>query len=291
MYKDNEFYGHAAILRRFAEKNHFFLIPGILQHGWSRGPFFTNNRLNASITKYMWSERSLRELKELNIHDKAVPIGAPYLYLQPEEPSKEEGDSSLLYFPFHGWEGFDSDKTASELRDDLLQLRKEGFNPISVCLYWWEYLQNDYVETLRQAGFDVVTAGKRDGDPLYLTKQRRLIRAHRYCASDRLCTALLYSLQEGRSCFLFPRPKHNESCVLGRHRPNFNIEEISWPKVSTKDWKEFASLELGLASKRSKAELLDIFDWSITKLYRWPRHIAVKSLISLATKAEQCLKF
>ena len=113
-----------------------------------------------------------------------------------------EHPRSLLIVPFHGWEKQALHGSMTAYVDALAQLEREGFGPITVCLYFHEYEQATVRELFERRGYATTTMGHRNDNPEFLPRQRELIRRHAFVSSNRVSTATFYALVSGRPFFL-----------------------------------------------------------------------------------------
>ncbi len=172
-----------------------------LQHGWVPGPGVRPECQGEPWTKLVWSHRNLAQARALGIPS-VDSIGAPFLYL-PEvaDAAPSRGARSLLAVPFHSWEQEQVVGDFEAYADALATLERDGFSPITVCLYHVDHRDASLRERFTRRGFEVVTMGPRDGNPSFLVRQRELIRAHRYVTSNRVATVAFYTLVSGRPFF------------------------------------------------------------------------------------------
>jgi hypothetical protein len=199
---DNQYYGHDQILLRYCGLPAQTLIPHPIQHGWQPGPGMSARRMAEPGTKLLWSRRNLKSAQEQGLRG-GLPIGAPFLYLPEYKAVEEPSKQSILAIPFHGWEKEGLASGMDLYAEDLSALSREGFGPVTVCLYWTEYEQEQLRAVFEDRGFRVTTMGHRDGNPEFLHKQRALISEHALVTSNRVCTAAFYALSMGVPFFLW----------------------------------------------------------------------------------------
>ena len=271
MYRENHYYGHAEALLSYCDSK-ATAIPLMLQHGWQVGPGIPPNERNVAGNKLVWSSRNVQQAQEAG-HQDFVPTGAPYLYL-PELPDKKPDDRSLLVVPFHGWE---RDKLAGSLdgyAQHLERLVAEGFGPITVCMYWFEYQQPRLRESFESRGFSTVTMGHRDDNPEFLSRMRELICRHRYVTSNRVSTAAFYALASDRPFFLWgPTQGLSQSdAPSGEQFDQWQRNEF--PELCFEAFGDRCAIdtgrrELGAEHLRSPDDLKDLL--LLGDANRWPR--------------------
>ena len=126
----------------------FFLAT--LQHGWiditsARNRPLVYSRKGMSYIDYVWSERARLELKNIK-RSKVFVLGSPFAHLSHQFFSSEklrlnrkfELFENVVYFPSHSHHGWESD---IEVRFSKL---KEISKSINVCLYWLDFLKEDF---------------------------------------------------------------------------------------------------------------------------------------------------
>lgn len=205
MFAENRHYGHGDILLAYCGLPASTPIPVRLQHGWQPGLGMRPRDMAQPGPKIVWSSRNLEQAEAAG-YSGAVAIGAPWLYLDPTPDPGPAHPRSLLVVPFHGWERDALHGTMDAYAEAVARLGDEGFGPITVCLYWFEYEQPALRELFERRGFATTTMGHRDQNPYFLHRQRELIRRHAHVSSNRVSTAAFYALEAGRPFFLYGPP-------------------------------------------------------------------------------------
>ena len=209
----NTIYGHEAILRNYCGVKLPYVVPGLLEHGWE--PNFREGKdlINAPLSEkselhLVVHERGYWEAKKHGYN--VAAIGAPILYLQPQE-LPEPHDKSLLLFPSHSTPEFPfidpMDRFRVYLKD--IQPLLEHFHPITACLFWFNYQDKQIRKIYEDAGLATTTVGHID-DHSFLYKLRNLMGQHSYVSSNELATALIYALYWHRKVFLYGTPRKLE---------------------------------------------------------------------------------
>ncbi len=93
-----------------------------------------------------------------------------------------------------------------QLALELSQLEPK-YQPITVCIYWKDYLLGRHIPFQKQ-GFKIVSAGHMF-DPNFLVRFYHLCSTHYYAASNELGTNLFYSIQAGCSYFYWDKLKYS----------------------------------------------------------------------------------
>ena len=199
-------------------------------------------------------------------------VAAPWVYLLDIERQAEwektapEREGTIVY-PFHGWEGQQVLGSHASFVEEIKDA--EGDVPITVCLHWNEY-DNDEVRAIYEnAGVRVITHGERGylwqgTDTEFLYKQLTELRRHKRVVSNRMSSALLYAATAGAEIGIYGDPMVLESdhAVLGGVEKPWRL----WPEmhqfaVPREIALEVAQGELGLADKMLPEEVIEAFGW------------------------------
>ena len=267
MIGDNHHYGHDQILRDHSNLKLPWPIPARLQHGWMPGLGMAERLLAEPWPKLVWTRRNLTQCWERG-HRDVVPIGAPFVYLPPARTSEiqSRGPRSLLVYPFHGWEkgGVHGDMKA--YADALTDLEKEGFGPITVCLYWIEYEDPGLRAIFNERGWRVITNGHRDKNPTFLHRQRASMLEHAYVTSNRVCTAAFYAPMAGRRFFLYG-PTMGLSATADPTGVEYDawqrkqVPELTFEAFGDRLYQDIGRRELGADYKLEPAVMRELFGW------------------------------
>ncbi|MFW5474981.1 hypothetical protein ACOCJ5_16855 [Knoellia sp. CPCC 206450] len=257
MHHHNHYYGHSHILARYCglPDLHPPRIRGYLQHGWNVGDGWNpQHEFFDGAWRWTWSDAPRRRghiLGRRNYH----AIGAPWLYLLEQEPDlgvvPEAEREGTLWFLFHGWEGGKIEGDHKRLIDEI---RETEPGPVTFSLYYTEYERPEIRRAYLDAGFDVVSFGKRgfsyEGtDRKFLFKQLEALRRRKRVAGNRLATAMFYGASVGCDVAVYgdPMTMGGEDPLFGG---NARVQRL-WPELHGKDIdqavaKEIVSEELGV---------------------------------------------
>jgi hypothetical protein len=269
MHHHNHYYGQAHILARHAGLDDEYppRMRGYLQHGWNIGDGWNPvHEFYDGAWRFTWSDAPRRRghaLGRRNYHS----IGAPWLYLLDlEPPAVEEEREGTLWFLFHGWEGGKIEGDHKRLIDEI---RETEPGPVTFSLYYTEYDRPEIRHAYEDAGFRVVSFGRRgfsyEGtDPRFLYKQLAELRKHKRVAANRLSTAVFYGIAAGCEPAVYGDPME-----MAGENPLFGGEaRIArlWPEMLGKEIDLAAArattdLELGVPWMMPPAELRTLFDW------------------------------
>ena len=196
-----------------------------------------------------------------------IAIGAPFLYLpRLRDFLPAPLPNSLLVFPFHGWEEQQLIGSLEQYADAIEELVKDGYSPVTVCLYWKEYENPVNRRIFTRRGWSVVTMGHRDNNPYFLHEQRLLILRHAHVTSNRVSTATFYALYLGQPFFLHG-PVMGLSASDDPTGQLFDAWQRSeFPMLSRQGYdgtafRHIGEAELGLEYKLTPAALRRLFSW------------------------------
>ncbi|MBW9209504.1 hypothetical protein KV100_07535 [Mumia sp. zg.B21] len=270
MHHHNHYYGQTHVLARYCGLNDTQppRLRGYLQHGWNISCGWNPvHEFFDGAWRYVWSDAPRRRGHSLGRRNYHV-IGAPWLYLlenepEPVPPPAREG---TLWFLFHGWEG---GKITGDHQRLIDEIRETEPGPVTFSLYYTEYERPEVRRTYEDAGFDVVSFGKRGWnyqgtDRRFLHKQLHALRRHERVASNRLSTAIFYGISAGCQPAVYGDPME-----LAGENPLFGgtarIARL-WGDLLGKDVdmttaREITDLELGRPWLMPPEELRLILDW------------------------------
>lgn len=241
MHHHNHYYGHAHILARYCDLPHLHppRIRGYLQHGWNIGDGWNpQHEFFDGAWRWTWSDAPRRRGHILGRRNYQA-IGAPWLYLLDLEPDlgvvPEAEREGTLWFLFHGWEGGKIEGDHKRLIDEIREVEP---GPVTFSLYYTEYDRPEIRRAYLDAGFDVVSFGRRgfsyEGtDRRFLFKQLKALRRHKRVAGNRLATAMFYGASVGCDIAVYgdPMTMQGEDPLFGG---NARVERL-WPELHGKE--------------------------------------------------------
>jgi hypothetical protein len=269
----NHFYGHAHVLAEYCGLDPQYppRINGYVQHGWNvvdglgvGTPYVPGRPI------FVWSEQTRRRAWSMG-RRQATVVGAPFLYLTRLHPGSDvpgEKREGTIWYPFHGWEGQHIKGDHQRLIDEI---RDTEAGPITFCLYWHEY-RNDQVRAEYEKAGRVICHGYRglqwrDTDIRFLHNQLGELRRHERVASNRLSSAVMYGAAAGCAPAVYGDPMHLEK----EHGPTADRIRRQWPELHGKFpdpgvARASALDELGDGYLASPGELRAMFGWSARPL-------------------------
>lgn len=269
----NSYYGHNAILARYAGLKRTPPILGYLLHGWH--PWFPWEPDAEVLVKVVpgripilaWRKEDERRLRAAGAKT-VVAIGSPFLYLLRMREAPASGGRSLVAFPFHTHLSASFEELWGEYAAYLRGL--EGYQRITVCLHPEDYERRDVRSYFERSGLEVATNGRRD-DPQFLWRFHDLVARHSEVTSNRLTTALVYGAAMGRRSFLggpvpgitvheAAGPMDNEGQRADRYQREHYPKLIEGLDPAAA--REFGWSQLGGDCLRAPEELRRILGWS-----------------------------
>ena len=267
MHHANVFYGHAEILSRYCGLDHTPPIWGYLQHGWNiHDGFAVGHDFVPGYPKLVWSEAVRRRGWALGLRDYVV-IGSPWAYLLAMQTDPVLACDGTIVYPFHGWEEQEIVGDHASYADEVRAA--EGDVPLTICLYWNDYIKPEVRKDYECKGFRVISHGRRGhqysgGDVDFLNKQLAELRRHRRVVSNRLSSALLYGASLGREIGVYGNPMvlQNDHAVLGGSSKQLRLfPGLHAGRVDAEEAARVAREELGLDVLLHPAALRHQLGW------------------------------
>jgi hypothetical protein len=263
----NHFYGHSAILARYAGVRRVRHLGGLLQHGWTASSPLAVNfgdfpHVGAGPDPrrlLVWSHSS-RAWDPSQEARPSVAIGAPWLYLAQMLGPRllpPAATARPLVIPMHGTH-------VARLEADLPAMARfylESLGPATICLHVEDLGHRDVVAAWSIGGNEIVSAGSRF-DPLFLFRLLTGVRAASRVVSNRLQTAVWYALAAGVPTSVYgPAPR-----IAGEPGEALDLLRRMWPEVHGETVDQSAAVrlaraELGADSVRTPAQIRALAGW------------------------------
>gem|GEM_PF-106570 len=201
LHPSNDFYGFAALLKRYAGVLPEYQIKAVIEHGPTMGfgiwDVDVKSKLPAILPMSCYRVQFLKKKTAQAI----IPIGPMITYaehyLSNEELQKEKKriGKNLLAFPAHSTHHVDSEYDV-HAHSRFLEKIGRDFDTITICLSWKDVLLGK-AELYRQHGFECVTAGHMF-DPLFMSRLKSIIELATLTTSFELTSAFGYSVLMGK---------------------------------------------------------------------------------------------
>jgi len=178
LHSSNDFYGHAALLKKYAGIPSNYQIKAAIEHGpFPPGRVWDVDFKSSLPAMLVYGAYRYPTLKEKT--NKALfPIG-PIIRYAPHfldnhtlSLEKQRIGETLLVFPHHSTHWIDANYDIHRYCRILEDIGKE-FNTVMVCIYWKDVLRGT-AEKYMEHGFECVTAGH-IYDPLFLPRLKSII--------------------------------------------------------------------------------------------------------------------
>lgn len=272
----NDFYGHATVLKNFIGWQNDIPLPFAIEHGAFAGNFVWDVDANSPVPAIMCiPTRRISVLQ--NKTDKSVESIGPLIQyassLLTEEQinfEKKRLGKNVLVFPAHSTHHVAATYDVQKLVDKIKSIANH-FDSVRVCLYWKDILQG--VDSFyEQAGIECVTAGH-IFDPMFLPRLKSLLTIADMTMSNCNGSYIGFSILMGKPHYLWNQPveltaKAND--ILQRDRSDCNGKDELTTQldciftdfnevVSLEQWK-FADAYWGIGVSKSKTEFIRIID-------------------------------
>ena len=196
-----DFYGHAAVFKRFAGKRMDRSLRVSIEHGVRFDLSYWAGDYSAGQTVSFVPSRWRKDVLHGQV-DKVIRAVGPYIHYTPglypaEDVARvcQKMGKTLVVFPAHSTHWIDSDYDVGAFCRRL-QMERDRFETILVCLYWKDVLRGIH-RPYQEAGFPCVTAGHMF-DPDFLPRLRSILEVADATLSNSLGTHLGYSLYLGK---------------------------------------------------------------------------------------------
>lgn len=193
----NDFYGQASVLKRYCGLAESGPLKAVLEHGINLDDQMWDHDQDSEMPVNFSPSRWRADVVQKLSNKKSVPIGFGYLYAQSlldQAGPASQSRRGTLAFPCHSTHSiraiFDHDRYA----ETLLSL-PAFMQPVSVCLYWKNYLMGEQVHYERR-GINVYSAGHMF-DPDFLLRLHDLCRVHRFATSNEVGSHLFLTVSSG----------------------------------------------------------------------------------------------
>jgi hypothetical protein len=210
-YEQNEFYGHADMLKHVAGLPQNRPLHVVIPHGVGTGQASHWDISTPAATAYSYQREYDAPLSR-NGARALIQGAAPFVYLAEMLGPPPAARRGTLFFPAHTIPGIDTDAEYDSIAEMLLALPAE-LHPVRACIYWTDWLKGQQ-RPFTERGIEVVSAGHLQ-DPLFPWRLARLLQMHQVAASNKFGTHTFYALHLG--CEYLQVQRHPEyRAVNGR---------------------------------------------------------------------------
>lgn len=204
LHATNDFYGQASVLKRFAGLDEGNSLKGVVEHGINIDDQMWDHDRDATLS-HIFSPSGWRARRHRELSGKvATPIGFGYLYARDlldriARPVSQR--AGTLAFPCHSTHTIHARFDHADYAERLAGL-PDWMQPVSVCMYWKNYLMGEAREYVSR-GLRVVSAGHMfDRD--FMLRLHDLARHHLYATANEMGSHLFLTVASGCR-FVFTR--------------------------------------------------------------------------------------
>ena len=205
IHQANDFYGHAAILKKYLGIPAGYQLKAAIEHGVYLKPEGWDVDWKSHLPSlFTFSSFRKRHLKKLTM--KSLYVLGPYIYYAKPFLTAEESQTqlrrigkNLLVFPAHSTHWVDVKYDIHNYCEILEKIGRD-FDSVRICLYWKDVLRGA-AEIYGQHNFECVTAGH-IYDPQFLPRLKSIIESATITTSNQISTVIGYSITMGKPHFL-----------------------------------------------------------------------------------------
>lgn len=279
MFKIQFVYGQREIFLKYMNLDQTTLFLGIIQHGFSTESIVTDAmtprlRNFKRSPYYVYSENTAISYQEQGYRN-VIPIGSAWLYLpEGSDLTKRTLNSDrYIVFPIHTSLSVATLLSEEEIRTKIKYWKEiAGKSPLTVCLYWSDYLELSWRKIAHEEEIEVTVVGIGETIPVwsprlarldFLANFRNLLLLNTHAIFETYSSAMFYSIATGLSVGYFPQTQteYELNSVLHRKNNIWMSREIPGKVgefVSAIDLSDLNRIIMGNASKRSPSELRDL---------------------------------
>ncbi|MDO8881025.1 MAG: hypothetical protein Q7W44_09565 [Coriobacteriia bacterium] len=280
LFLPNEYYGIASILKRYAgypqQRPVKAVVPhGIYQNDHELADFERKAGLAAALVYPQYRLGLYRDRGRML----EVPSAAPFVYAE-RLMSAHPPRSGALFFPAHSLPGLTVEMDL-EAAADALDALPEAMKPLTVIVYWHDYLLGRH-RPFADRGYRIVSAGH-IYDSEFLPRLCYLLKSHVYVISNAVGSHVFYALQAGCTVRLVEMPyrRSGSEADLRLKAPTLTdarraaVDEIAalfsqQVATPTQAQRRAADFYLGIEHALAPSEMKDLLQW-LDRLDRFGR--------------------
>ena len=226
-------YGQREILTDYMGLDRSTLLLGILQHGFSY-----NDESAEAITPrlgnfkrsplWVYSENRASALRHQGFKN-VNAVGAPWLYLPPTSttPNQHGKGDSFVVFPIHTSLSANVSPSESDIKSKIKYWKSvAGESPLTICLYWSEYLEWGWRRIAEAEGVKVTAVGVGETALVlsahssrinFLANLRTLLQEHTHAIFETFTSGMIYAISTGLTVGYFPQTQTKYESQLKGH--------------------------------------------------------------------------
>lgn len=223
IFKPNSFYGIDSILKCYCKLPSAYALKIVYSHGSSENDFVWKVEMESPLPAIVaYTQKYYEVLKEANRHirfpKKIYHATFPFLYaIELLKDLPKPNRCGTIFFPSHSTHHIKTTLDFEGLADKLESLDSQ-YQPITVCVYWKDFISGSHIPFLKK-GLKIVSAGHMY-DPLFYLRFYHLCSMHQYSSGNSFGSHLFYSVKSGCSYFHikdFPYSLHASEEILERN--------------------------------------------------------------------------
>lgn len=273
-------YGFNEIIKQYARFPWYRPLPCHFEHGWTPSDYAPKSDLTTD--KPLMLTISGRRAKSWK-RKSQIPVeivGAPFIHFKNmRKIVRQINAKGTVAFPGHSTYDDKSQYSTEQYCRDLKNLAEE-FQPITICLFWLDYIEKE-ADIYRKHGFKVMTAGYKFSIGLNFAKNfYKILSSHKYATSNDVGSYMFYAVDLGLPFFLSgqaPAPNYVEEYINTDNSDLAN--DFTHGKIATRIFstgpvteispqqKKYVDQEMGLNDCLSQAQLHNLLN-QYNKSYR-----------------------
>lgn len=200
LYEPNDYYGHAALLKKFAGYSSDYCIKASIEHGPTITDYVWDKDIAAPLPAILFPSSYRQPILQSRTRKALFATGPFISYAEPHvdtatiQQLKQRVGKTLVVFPYHSTHWLHTHIDVAAFAAVIREAARD-FNTVLVCLYWKDVLLGRDSEFAAE-GFECVTAGHMY-DPLFLPRLRSVLELADATASNQMGTHVGYSVALG----------------------------------------------------------------------------------------------
>lgn len=204
LHASNDFYGHAALVKRYVGRPALSALKVAIEHGVILNDYVWDNDVTSDMPLFLCANPRRAELfTAKGTRTRAVPIGPMPYYAAAMMPAPvPSARRTLLVFPSHSSHRVRAEFDAGAFADRIVEHGKQ-FDDVAVCVYWRD-VERGLDRTFAQRGFSIVSAGHMY-DPAFLPRLLTILRGAAAVLTNEVGSAVLYAAFVGKPVWIEPQ--------------------------------------------------------------------------------------
>lgn len=200
LYEPNDYYGHAALLKRYVEYPADYQIKASIEHGPTITDYVWKNDVTETLPAIFFPAAYRQSILQQHTTKPLFSLGAFIAYAKPHVQEetlrqiKEELGKTMVVFPYHSTHWLTAHLDVQAFCAEIDTAAK-GMDSVLVCLYWKDILLGRDAE-FRACGYECTTAGHMY-DPVFLPRLRSILSLADVTVSNQMGTHVGYSIALG----------------------------------------------------------------------------------------------